>query len=285
LSGLFYPFIFLLAQPAHIPYNGSTMTKQTESAALLTVPGAEPSLLPAGPTSCLLIHGFSANPEEMQFLAGYLHERGYTVLNLRLAGHGTHPADLKRTRWTDWLLSVEDGLNLLRGLSRQTVLIGQSMGGMIALAAAVQFPVTGVVALSTPYFGFPMVEVLAARLMGALGMTARKDVKEHPELGQRREVDYPAYPRYPVRIIVELARLNRAMRDSLQKVKVPALVVQSRQDLGGRDDLERIHTALGSSVKEKLWLDGFDHSVVRDGKRQVLFDAIGEFLKKIELNK
>jgi len=250
-----------------------------------TVPGAEPSLLRAGPTSCLLLHGFTANPEEMQFLADDLHGRGYTVLTVRLAGHGTHPRDLARTHWTDWLLSVEDGLELLRGLSEQTVLIGQSMGGMIALTAAAQYPVAGVVTLSTPYYGFPLMQVLLARLMGGLGITAHKRVKEHPELGQRREANYPAYARYPVRIIVELARLQRFMQASLPQVKAPALVVQSHQDMGGMDDLERIYAALGSAGKEKLWLDGFDHSVVRDEKRQVAFGAIGEFLKKIEAKK
>ena len=65
-----------------------------------TVPGAEPSLLRAGPTSCLLLHGSTPNPEEMQFLADDLHGRGYTVLNVRLAGHGTHPRDLARTHGT-----------------------------------------------------------------------------------------------------------------------------------------------------------------------------------------
>jgi carboxylesterase len=61
-----------------------------------TIPGAEPSLLRAGPSSCLLLHGFTANPEEMQFLADDLHRRGHTVLNVRLAGHGTTPRDLRR---------------------------------------------------------------------------------------------------------------------------------------------------------------------------------------------
>jgi carboxylesterase len=258
------------------------MSKQINSNDSLTVPGAEPSLLRGGSVACLLLHGFSANPEEMQFLADDLHGRGYTVLNVRLAGHGTHPRDLSRTRWSDWLLSVEDGLDLLQNISGQTVLIGQSMGGMIALAAAAQYPVAGVVALSTPYFGFSPVQVLIARLSGALGLIARKQVREHDELGQRREADYPAYARYPVRIIVELKGLNRAVHAALPKVKAPALVVQSHQDMGGRDDLEKIYSALGSAVKEKLWLDGFDHSVVRDEKRQVVFDAIGEFLKKIE---
>jgi carboxylesterase len=257
------------------------MSKQIDLKDSFTVPGAEPSLLRGGPVACLLLHGFSANPEEMQFLAEDLHARGYTVLNVRLAGHGTHPSDLMRTRWTDWLLSVEDGLDLLEGLSGQTVLIGQSMGGMIALSAAAQYPVAGVVALSTPYIGFSAVQVLIARLTGALGLTARKQVREHPELGQRREADYPAYARYPVRIIVEVAKLNRAMQESLPKVKAPALVVQSHQDMGGRNDIEKIYSSLGSTLKEKLWLDGFNHSVVRDEKRQILFDAIGEFLKKI----
>jgi len=252
---------------------------------LFTVPGAEPSLWRAGPTSCLLLHGFTANPEEMQFLAGDLHGRGNTILNLRLAGHGTNPRDLARIHWTDWLLSVEDGLDLLRGLSEQTVLIGQSMGGMIALTAAAQYSVAGVVTLSTPYFGFPRIQVLLAYLMGALGMTAHKQVKEHPELGQRREADYPAYAKYPVRIIVELSRLQRAMHACLPQVKAPVLVVQSLQDMGGMDDLERIYTALGSVGKEKLVLEGFDHSVVRDEKRQVVFDAIGDFLKRIEAKK
>jgi len=257
------------------------MPKQIDPKDSLTIPGAEPSLLHAGPASCLLLHGFTANPEEMQFLADDLHSRGYTVLNVRLAGHGTHPRDLRRTRWTDWLLSVEDGLQLLHGLSGQTVLIGQSMGGMVALAAAAQYRVVGVVAISTPYFGFPPAQVLMARLMGALGMTARKQVQEHPKLGPRREEGYPAYARYPVGIIVELDRLQRAMQAFLPQVRVPALVVQSHQDMGGRNDLERIHAALGSAVKEKLWLDSFEHSVVRDEKCQVLFDAIGEFLKRI----
>jgi len=261
------------------------MSEQIGQKDLFTVPGAEPSLLRAGPVACLLLHGFTSNPQEMQFLAADLHGRGYTVLTVRLAGHGTTPRDLARTRWTDWLLSVEDGLDLLGGLSRQTVLIGQSMGGMVALTAAALFPVAGVVALSTPYFGFPWVQVLLARLMGALGMTAHKQVKEHPELGQRREADYPAYARYPVKIVVEAASLQKAMHLSLPKVHAPALVVQSHQDMGGMDDLERIYAALGSARKEKLWLDGFGHSLVRDKKRQVVFDAIAEFLKEIEAKK
>jgi esterase/lipase len=46
---------------------------------------------------------FSAMPGEMRLLEEYLAERGFTVLGIRLAGHATHPNDLKRRRWIDWL--------------------------------------------------------------------------------------------------------------------------------------------------------------------------------------
>lgn len=44
---------------------------------------------------------FSAMPGEMRPLEEYLAETGFTVLGIRLAGHATHPNDLKRRRWID----------------------------------------------------------------------------------------------------------------------------------------------------------------------------------------
>jgi carboxylesterase len=128
----------------------------------LIIPESEPFLLRGGPTACLLLHGFSATPQEMRPLGDYLGERSFTALGVRLAGHATDPHDLSRTRWTDWLLDVENGLALLEGIAERVVLVGQSMGGMIALAAAARYPVAGVVAMSTP-FGTPPDET-ASRL-------------------------------------------------------------------------------------------------------------------------
>jgi carboxylesterase len=250
---------------------------------LFTISGAEPTLLLGGPTACLLLHGFSSSPDEMCFLAEDLHQRGYTVLNVRLAGHGTDPGDLARTHWADWLLSVEEGLDLLKGVSDQVILIGQSMGGMIALTAAAQVQAAGVVALSTPYFGFSFAQVLLARILGALGLMARQQAKVPPSDADQRIGNEPSgYSRYPIRIIVEIQKLQKAMQASLPKVLIPVLLVQARIDMGGKNDLEQILTRLGSTRKETLWLDNFEHTVVRDEKRQVVFNAIGEFLKSLE---
>ena len=79
------------------------------------IPGAEPFFFPGGSTGCLLVHGFTGTPKEMRAMGEYLHQRGFSVLGVRLTGHATRPEDLQRARWQDWLLSVEDGWQLLKG--------------------------------------------------------------------------------------------------------------------------------------------------------------------------
>ena len=55
----------------------------------MLVKNAEPFFYPGNETGCLLIHGFTGAPTEMQPLGKYLADCGYSVLGIRLAGHGT----------------------------------------------------------------------------------------------------------------------------------------------------------------------------------------------------
>ena len=105
----------------------------------LVIPTAEPFFFRGGPTACLLIHGFTGAPKEMRWMGEYLAGQGYSVLGVRLAGHATKPADLIRTRWQDWLASVEDGYHLLQGDCAQIFVCGLSMGGILSFDAAGDF--------------------------------------------------------------------------------------------------------------------------------------------------
>jgi carboxylesterase len=249
----------------------------------LIVPGDGPAFHPGGPAGCLLLHGFSAMPGEMALLAEDLAARGHTVLNWRLAGHATHPDDLARVRWTDWLASVEDGLAVLRGCTRRQLLVGQSMGGMVALTAAAHTPVAGVVAFSTPCPRGPGGPDLRERLGAALGRTVRKGVAvAPPPLQERREAGYPAYPQFPARILLEMDALAAAFLDALPRVTAPALLIHSRTDgMVGIDSLQRLYDRIGSRDKTQMPLDGMDHSLVRDPQRQVVFDAVAAFVARV----
>ncbi len=249
------------------------------------VPGSEPFFLPGGSTGCLLLHGFSSMPEEMRPLGEYLAVIGYTVLGARLAGHATQPKELKHTRWTDWLEDVEDGLAVLSKTCPRRVLIGQSLGGMIALIAAAQMEVAGAVGLSTPY-GTPPGERLIDWLQRILHSTIHKNVPRFPPdhpLYHRRELNYPAYPEFPSRILPEMDRLAVAMVAALPQVNVPVFLIHSRDDQNVPFScMQSIYDHLGTQRKEMLLVEGMNHSLVMDPKRQLVFDAVAKFIAEIE---
>jgi carboxylesterase len=243
------------------------------------IPGGEPFLLPGGLTGCLLLHGFTSMPEEMRGLGDYLARQAYTVLGIRLAGHGTHPRDMARVRYQDWLGSVEDGLNVLRGSVQRIFIIGQSMGGVLGLVAAAENQVAGVVALSTPCRLPPRGVRVMLRMLRVIRPTVRKPVERSLEWRERREAGYPAYASYPLASLLELIQLQRVMLDDLPRVDAPVLLIHSRSDTSvAVESSEKIYAELGSQDKEIILLDGMDHSLVRDPRRMEVFKAIDKFL-------
>ncbi len=248
----------------------------------LLVPNAEPFLMPGDATGCLLLHGFGASPEEMCWLGEFLAQQGHTVLGLRLAGHATRPQDLARTKWTDWLVSVEEGLALLHRMTERVILIGQSIGGVVALVGAAYYPVAGVVALATPYVPVPRRPDLGMHLMRLLHPMIHKPSEEHPTLGARREAGYPAYAQVPVVATFEAERLQAELDAALAQIQVPVLLMHSAQDEAvPAEDMQRIYDALGTADKQMVLLEGFEHSLVRDLKRQAVFEAIAEFVERV----
>lgn len=248
----------------------------------LIVPDGLPFLLPGGPTACILFHGYTAMPGEMRWLGDDLYARGHTVLGVRMAGHGTHPEDLARARWSDWLVDAEEALALAGNLGKSVVLIGQSMGGIVALLAAGLYPaqVAGVVAIATPYeVALPSREDLRDVPTDQI---QRKGVPLHREYGVRREAVYPAYAAEPLHSLPELALLMQQMRAALSAVQSPALLIHSHDDQAvPAESMALIYDALGTSRKEMLWLDAIGHSVVRDPRRRPVFDTIGRFVQSV----
>ena len=116
------------------------------------LPGAEPFFYPSpGPRiSCLLLHGFTATPQEMRRLGQFLHGCGFTVSCPLLAGHGTDVRDLQATTWQDWYGSAYAAWSALQDSADPAFAIGLSLGGALALNLAAEVPLGGVVAMATP---------------------------------------------------------------------------------------------------------------------------------------
>ena len=251
------------------------------------IPTAEPFFLPGKSShlGCLLIHGFTGAPKEMRWMGEYLAEHGYTSLGVRLTGHATHPEDMIRARYTDWLASVEDGYAMLRGSVERVILVGLSMGGILALLSVTTLEIAGVVAISTPY---ALPDDPRRRIVKPLSwfvpfMPKNKLPPGSGWFDQEAWKDHVSYPMNPVRSIGELDRLLSEMRHALPQVRVPVLLVHSKDDgYVLPQNMESIYAALGSTEKEKMYLTGSGHVVTRDAARGQVFEAALKFIHRIE---
>lgn len=246
----------------------------------LTLSTAEPFFLPGGKIGCLVIHGFTGTPKEMRWLAEYLNKKGFTVLGIRLAAHATKPEDMLRVRWWDWVASVEDGLNILSGCTKDQFVLGLSMGGILSLITAAHYKVKGAVAVSTPYSlpADPRLRFIKL-LHWFMPKVSKGESDFRNKAAERIHVDYPYYP---TRSIIQLVDLVREMHDSIPRIKVPILLAQSHGDHGiPHDSMDTIYNSLKTKDKTKLWVEDSGHVVIREPDREIVFKASVDFIRRI----
>ena len=250
----------------------------------VVVPGGEPFFYPGGDVGCLLVHGFPGAPEEMRWMGQYLSEQGFSSLGVRLFGMATQPADANRARWRDWLASVEDGYHMLSENTSKVVVMGVSMGGALSLLLARDFPVSGVVVMSTPD---KIPDEMTRRLRPIAPLITRfwhfaKQAGESDWHDKEAELLQVHYDRVPTRAAVELHDILEEMRNSLDRVTVPALLIYAEGDgTTPHEAPQIIHERLGSNDKQIIWLKDSGHNIPRDAARQQAFEAAAAFARRV----
>jgi carboxylesterase len=244
------------------------------------IPQAEPFYFPGGKTGCLLIHGLTGSPTDMRPFGEYLAGQGYSVLGVRLMGHATQPEDLIRARWRDWLAGVEDGWHLLKNGVEQVFVIGLSLGGVLSFLFASRFPVSGVVAMSTP---FELPKDPRLRFIKIISrfkpFLPKENVDDRDPVAYKSHVSYPAFP---VRAIAELQELLLEMQGSLSKISVPVLLMHSRGDrMIPSDHPTSIFDRLGTEEKRLIWVTDRGHNIALEPNRAEVFDVAAQFIQEV----
>jgi carboxylesterase len=259
--------------------------------------------LRGGRAGVLLVHGLTGTPTEMRFVARGLHEAGFTVHAVQLAGHCGTSADLVATGWRDWYESVEQAARALRAEVDHLFVAGLSMGAVLALELAIRRPreVDGVGLYGTTFrydgWAVPALARLSFLLPAvcALGIGRSRMVMESFPYGIKNErirnwivgsmlagdSGAGGLAGNPWPSLAEFAGLSRQVRRRLGEVRAPCLVVHSSHDdiasLRNVDLLEqRIHAPL-----EKVLLDDSYHMVSVDQQRDVLIARSAAFFGRI----
>lgn len=182
----------------------------------------------------MLIHGFTGSPFEMSELAGALAREGVVIATPLLPGHGTRPADLDGVCWQDWVGAVEVAVDAMAARVEQVFVVGQSLGGLLALElASRRRDLAGVASLAAPLW-LGGLSATAARLTAAGGPLAF--VTLLPKLGgsdvrdPRIKAANPAYRGVSTRALRELVMFMSVVDAALPAITCPVLVLHARHD-------------------------------------------------------
>ena len=227
----------------------------------------------------------------MRPLGDALAARGFPVLAVRLAGHGTDPYDLGLTRWQDWYRSVEEGAARLLGTAPRIAVAGMSMGALLALHFAVARPdaVTALVLCGT---ALRLTDPRACwlELLGwAPAVTRRWMVSK---TGGRDIADpvmraaSSSYMAMPLASVIELVRLQRLVRAELPRVTQPALLLHGRHDHSVPvSQMGELRSRLGSQQIEAHVLEQSWHVITTDVERAEVGRLAADFLERIDVRR
>jgi len=189
-----------------------------------------------GAVGVVLLHGFTGSPYEVRYLGERLAAAGFPVAAPLLPGHGTRIEDLDGTRWEDWVDHVERAADGMGRRCDRVAIVGQSLGGLLALyIASRRTALTCVASLAAPLW----LDGLPGRVAGwAHRRSGRPDlpIKAIPKFGGSDVLDpiskaeNPCYPAIPIKALAQLVAFMTVVDASLSKVTQPTLVLHARQD-------------------------------------------------------
>lgn len=198
-------------------------------------PNARPIDLDGHRGAVLCIHGLSGTPYEVKPIAVELHRRGYRVLCPLLIGHGRSNQALANSRWMDWYVSAKRAFEELSKDWNEVMIVGFSMGGLIALKLAHEKGehVKGVAALA-PAYELDYLTDLKLRLVKRLGIG-----KFLPDVKKRTGPDVsdpdvaalmPSNDAVPVATAVSLMEGQKTVSEIVSRIATPVWIFQGKKD-------------------------------------------------------
>lgn len=231
----------------------------------------------------LLVHGWTSTPYEVRRLGKYLNENGYTVYGIQLSGHGTVPKDLENVTAQTWINDIRQGYKKLKQSCDKVFVGGTSIGANLAMILAKEEKdIAGIVLMAAPYkMRMEPITLFFAKMLVKLKKKYRKKFYP-PTFGLATTITrLISYQTYPVASVLEAFKLVQQARKNLAAVTQPCLILQSTHDhIVAKGSLERIYSEIGSTVKQKKYIEKAYHTFISDIKNEHVFEDILNFLNE-----
>lgn len=248
---------------------------------------AQTTVYHGGRSGVLMLHGFGGSPDDLRETARALQQEGFSVVNARIAGHGTTPEDLEQRTAADWQASARAGLNLLRKEADEIFLFGFSFGGSLAIDLLLDepFSIRGLILVGMPIwtagerknrFLLPFARLVGKRFARKRWVKTAKVAAEYRAAGKYLVTPIAAFARM-------LEFIDRNTKAQLKRVRVPTLMLYSKDDYATDPrSADYCYTHLGTEEKELYWvpLESKVHHVLKSRKRSAALEKIRDFLAR-----
>ncbi|NTV68462.1 MAG: alpha/beta fold hydrolase [Chlorobaculum sp.] len=237
-------------------------------------------------TGVVILHGFTANLESVRELFGPLGRFDLRIDAPLLRGHGAaSPDDLRGVTWKEWLEDAERALVALTGLGGKAVVIGHSMGALLALQLAARRPelvdslilATPPVRLASPLAPGRPLHFLAPLISYVVDRWNMESKYADPGSA----IMPKQYEWAPTRAILSMFELLEETTRITDRVRAPALILHCRREsIVLPESAELLLRSIATQPEKKsiVWFEKSDHQIFCDCERKEAVEAAVRFV-------
>lgn len=234
------------------------------------------------PGKVLLIHGFTSGPFAFEFLIPALREEGFMPVVPNLRGHSHNDWRLiAGFTWKDWLEDAGQALDQAVGDDGRAVVLGHSMGGLLALNLAAENPEKVralILAGAAVHLASPFTPGHVLAFLQPLLRSVFRSWDMTPFYTDRKMLASDRnYRRAPMSSIGTMLELVGITKGKLSRVTAPALILQGRRDRRvSWKSAEIIRKGISTPEDEKsvIMFPETDHEMFRDCERETVIRSV-----------
>ncbi len=232
----------------------------------------------------VICHGYKSSPKEVQDLAKYINNLGFSCYCARLKGHATAPINIEDVTWQDWYSSLLRAYAIAKNCSNNITIIGFSTGGLLSLLSASRKNNNGLKSIISINSALRLQDV-RSKFVPAINLwndmlnkfklekATFKYIDDIPEITEFN------YSRNYLHGVEELGKLMEKCEDSLRKIKVKTLIIQGQKDpVVNPKSAKIIYDKISSKEKQIFEPDFKNHIIINGQNKEIVFKRIEDFL-------
>lgn len=230
-------------------------------------------------TLVIFIHGIQGSPAHFKFIIERLDGK-YSIENLLLPGHGRGTEEFARSNMKKWQGYVNNKICRLEKEYDNIILVGHSMGCLLAIDAALKHPgkIRGLFIIAAPL----RIHVSLAYIRNNMLYILKKNDKS--EKAEAAEVLNSVSASSPIKYITGVFRYFEVYiksvhtRKLIKFIRLPVTAVHSDVDeIVSNKSLTLLKSISGSKI---IIAEGSGHYFYSENAKDIVFKELSEFIKQ-----